>query len=258
MDLEELSQNARLLKKPRESGQEATSDPADDAEDSLSYEELQDEETQGQDDPGPLDESPSPAEFAQAHKDGALLAREKAREAELYRRMLEQTHSSRQAETQRADDESFINEIRAAYHNDPVAATAAMIQRAQEDFLRSVDDRIVQTLEGDRDFKQLLDHFLSDAANSGLRPYEDELAFLIRDKGLHATEAAELLRKVENKNSRSSNRRTAAAKEIRNRSMVESEGEIGEPLDDEKEFERTMKKAKNLDEMFANLRKLKV
>ena len=33
---------------------------------------------------------------------------------------------------------------------------------------------------------------------------------------------------------------------------------FGEPLDDEKEFERTMKKAKNLDEMFANLRKLKV
>ena len=40
--------------------------------------------------------------------------------------------------------------------------------------------------------------------------------------------------------------------------MVESDGEIGEPLDEEKEFESTLKKAKSLDEMFASLSKLKI
>ncbi len=45
---------------------------------------------------------------------------------------------------------------------------------------------------------------------------------------------------------------------MRNRAAVESEGEIGEPQDADRKLNQVIKKAKNLDEMFAGLRKLKL
>lgn len=254
MDLEEFANDERMLKKARGNAK----DSASGIEDPLSADETQLSETDEKDKTGQLDDQESPEGLMQAYKDAVSLAEEKTREAELYRRILEQTNLEKRQLTQRANDESFIREIQAAFQTDPVAATSAMIQRAQQDILQSVDDRIMQALEEDRDFKRLLDDFLSDPAHSRLKPYEEELQFLIRDKGLHASEAAQLLKKIEEKGSRSSNRRSVAAKEIRNRSMVESDGEIGEPLDDEKEFERTIRKAKNLNEMFASLGRMKI
>ena len=99
--------------------------------------------------------------------------------------------------------------------------------------------------------------FSNDPANSRLRPYEQELEFLIRGKGFYPDEAADLLRSIENKRELTTKRRSAAAKEVRNRAAVESGGEINEPVDSDKEFYRLMKKAKTLDEMFAALRKTK-
>ncbi|MBI5248435.1 MAG: hypothetical protein HY912_02975 [Desulfomonile tiedjei] len=254
MDLEEFEQMDKQLKKEGKISREAASG----IEDQLISEEQPEDETKQLDEVDQSDEATSPEAIMQAYKDATLLAQEKSREAELYRRILEQTNLEKQHLKQRTNDEAFIREMRSAYQTDPVAATAVMIRRMQDEILDSVDDRIEQALQEDRDFKRLLDDFLSDPANSKLRPYEDELQFLIRDKGLHASEAAELLKKIEEKGSRSSNRRSAVAKEIRNRSMVESDGEIGEPLDDDKEFERTIRKAKSLDEMFSSLGKLKI
>jgi hypothetical protein len=204
------------------------------------------------------DEFTSPRALMQAYRDAKMLAEEKSREAEMYRRIFEQSKLEKQQMTKKANDETFTGEMRTMFQADPLAATAIMIQRANDDLLEAVDDRIMNGLREDREFKRLLGDFLSNPAHSKLKPYEDELKFLIRDKGLHADEAAELLKKIADKGSKSSNRLSAVAKEIRNRSMVESDGEIGEPLDGEKEFERTMKKAKSLDEMFASLSKFRI
>ena len=38
--------------------------------------------------------------------------------------------------------------------------------------------------------------------------------------------------------------------------MVESEGEVGEPLNMDREFNNVVKKAKNLNQMFAGFRKI--
>jgi hypothetical protein len=208
-------------------------------------------------DPGGID-SADREEILRAYKNAVLIAQQKSQEAERYRALLEHTNQERNVLSQRADDEAFIQEMRSAYQSDPVRATALMIRRAQEESLRSIDEMIDEALQEDRNFKKLLEEFLSRPSNSGLKPYADELEFLIRDKGLHASEAAELLRKVEEKNDLALKRRSAAARDIRNRSSVESDGETNESRDDEKDFERTMKKAKNLDEMFAGLRKAKM
>ena len=105
---------------------------------------------------------------------------------------------------QHAQEEAFIREMRESFQKDPVAATAMMIKKFQEGSRESVEARIAEAVRDQGDFRRLFDEFLNDPANSRLRPYEQELEFLIRGKGFFPEEAAELLRSVKKETNGSS------------------------------------------------------
>jgi len=183
---------------------------------------------------------------------------DKVRETEDYRQLLMKMGSDTLHLRRQAEEESFLKEIREMYPRDPISATQMMLQKSRQDLWEEMEDRIAHSLTEHREFNRLMDEFLSRPDNSGLKPFREELELLVRDKGLHVKEASDLLRRIDEKRDRAGRMRSAAAREIRNRSAVETGGEMGEPVDKDKEFYRVMKKAKNLDEMFAGLRRLKV
>ncbi len=203
------------------------------------------------------DKLSSPEELAAAYKTAESRLLEKAREAEEYRRMLDQMGHNAGLLLRRADEDAFIRDMRESFQKDPVATTAMMIKKFQEGSLHDMEARITGSVRDQGNFRRLFDDFLNDPVNSRLKPYEQELEFLIRDKGLFPDEAASLLTSIEKKRELATKRRSAAANEVRNRAAVESGGEINEPVDNDKDFYRRMKKAKTLDEMFAALRKTK-
>lgn len=204
------------------------------------------------------DEKASPGEIPAAYKRLEQQLAEKAGELDEYRRLLIQMGADTRHLRRQSEEESFLREIREQYVKDPVAATGMMLKKGQQELWEAMEDRIASRLDEHREFKRLLDGFLNEPANSGLRPYEQELEFLIRERGFYPKEAAALLRNIEGKREHSSRLKSAAAREVRNRSAVESDGEVGEPLDKDKEFYRVMKKARTLDDMFAGLRRLKL
>ena len=57
---------------------------------------------------------------------------EKAREAEEYRRMLDQMGHNAGVLLRRADEDAFIRDMRESFQKDPVATTALMIKKFQE------------------------------------------------------------------------------------------------------------------------------
>jgi hypothetical protein len=236
---------------------DAALDDGQESDESPSLEDSDDDQTQDPDSAKIGEKFSSPKELMQAYKTAESRMLEKAREADEYRRMLDEMGRDAGLVLRQAQEEAFIQEIRESFQKDPVAATAMMIKKFQEGSQEDVEARIAEAVRDQGDFRRLFDEFLNDPANSRLRPYEQELEFLIRGKGFFPDEAAALLRSVENKRELTTKRRSAAAKEVRNRAAVESGGEINEPVDKDKQFYRLMKKAKTLDEMFAALRKTK-
>ncbi len=179
-------------------------------------------------------------------------------EAERYRRDMEGMGNNGRLLAQHANDQAFSQQIRDYYDKDPFSATEAMIQKAQEDLVTLMEMRMAQIFHQERHFGRALDDFLSDPANARLRPYAQELEFLIREKGLNSDEAAALLHSLDDKREAVVRKRSAAAKEVRNRAAMENEGEVGEPQDVDRKLNQVIKKSKSLDEMFAGLRKLKL
>jgi len=223
------------------------SDPADDEDDEA------DEQDASKGGPGLASREELFAAYQKAERQLA----DKVREVEDYRQLLTQMGSDAQHLRMQMEEESFLKEIRDMYQRDPVAATQMMMLKSRQDLREEMEGRIADSLDEHREFNRLMDEFLSRPENSGLKPFRQELEYLIKDKGLHVKEASELLRRIDEKRDRTSRMRSGAAREIRNRSAVETGGEMGEPVDKDKEFYRVMNKAKNLDEMFAGLRKLK-
>jgi hypothetical protein len=207
---------------------------------------------------GRIGEFSSVEELLQAYNNAKALLQEKTMEAESYRRDLEGIGSHGRLLAQHANEEHFMRQIRDYYDRDPFAATEAMIQKAQEDLMALMEMRIAQTFHQERHFGRALDDFLSDPANARLRPYAQELEFLIREKGLNSDEAAALLHSLDDKHESVTRKRSAAAKEVRNLAAMDNEGEVGEPQDVDRKLNQVIKKSRNLDEMFAGLRKLKL
>ena len=180
---------------------------------------------------------------------------EKAQEADAYRKILEEMGADTGSLRFKADEDEFLKAVRQSYEKDPVDAFQMMVTRAQKELWDAVEDRINHVFRQEGQFNKLMGNFFNDPANSALKPYEQEMAFLIKDKGLLPREASELIRKIHEKRDLAGRLRSAAAGEVRNRSMVETGGDAGEPMDRDKEFFRIIKKAKTLDDMFAGLRK---
>lgn len=181
----------------------------------------------------------------------------RAAENNEYRRTLERLGRDTQMLLQQAEEEEFVREMRDVYRKDPVEATNRMIRRVQEGTWSALEARIGEAMQQEQEFGRLMDEFFDNPQNSGLRTYRNELEFLIREKGLFPHEAADLIRTIRGKQDQSTKQRSAAASDIRKRSTVETAGEAGEPLDRDREFARAMKKAKTLEQMFAELRKIK-
>jgi len=175
-----------------------------------------------------------------------------------YRQMLDKMGLHAQLLTRKADDDAFMQSFRRQYEKDPVEAINTIVRKAQAEVWEAVERHIDCAFRDHRQFKMLLQEFLEDPKNAGLRSHERTIEHLIRDKGVDPKDLGELMRQVEAHSGAKSRLRAAAAKEIRNRSAVETGGEMGEPVDRDKEVDRLIKQSKTLDELFAGLRSLKI
>jgi hypothetical protein len=91
-----------------------------------------------------------------------------------------------------------------------------------------------------------------------LKPHRSQIEFLVMEQGLDPVAAVATVASTDEARAQQTSRRSAAAKEIRTRSDVESGGEARSVKSKDHDLEQALTKAKTLDEMFANLRKLKV
>jgi len=179
-------------------------------------------------------------------------------EAANYRRMIERTGLDAQLLRKKSDDEAFLQSIRSKYEADPVSAVNKLVERAQAEIWQAVEGRIERAFKDHREFKMGLQQFLDDPKNGGLKGHERLVEHLIRDKGVPPEQVAGIVKQIEADITRKSRLRAAAAKTIRNQAAVETGGEMGEPVDKDKELDRVIKKAKTLDDLFAGLRGVKI
>jgi hypothetical protein len=180
------------------------------------------------------------------------------RQAATYRQVLDEMGLHAQLLTRKSDDDTFLRAMRERFDKDPVDAINTMIRKSEAEIWQAVEKRIERAFRDHRHFKLLLQEFLDDPKNAGLKPHGRLIEHLIRDKGVRPDAIGELIRQVEATSGARSRLRAAAAKEIRNRAAVETGGEMGEPVDKDKELDRVIKQAKTLDELFAGLRSVKI
>jgi hypothetical protein len=206
-----------------------------------------------------LDEqSGSQADMLQTQQALESRIAELERQAAAYRQILDQMGLHAQLLTRKSDDDAFLQSMRERYDKDPVDAVNAMIKKSEGEIWQAVERHIERAFRDHRQFKMLLQDFLDDPKNAGLKPHGRLIEHLIRDKGVRPDALGELIRQVEATSGARSRLRTAAAKEIRNRAAVETGGDMGEPVDKDKELDRVIKQAKTLDELFAGLRSIKI
>jgi hypothetical protein len=180
------------------------------------------------------------------------------RQAGAYRQVLEEMGLHAQLLTRKADDDAFLQSMRQRFEKDPVDAVNTMIRKSEGEIWQAVEKRIDRSFRDHRQFKMLLHEFLDDPKNTGLKPHARLIEHLIRDKGVRPDALGDLIRQVEASSGARSRLRAAAAQEIRNRAAVETGGEMGEPVDRDKDLDRVIKQAKTLDELFAGLRSIKI
>lgn len=214
------------------------------------------EDDEGTDNPGP--EVESPEDLRQSFITLEQLVHQKARQVDQLIEALDEARANVDVHVRDNEEQDFLNQVRHVYNEDPVTATALMIKRFQEDALNDYDSRMQQQLHHHRTSSRLTEDLLGNPAHGDLRPHRTELEFLIRDQGLDPETAAAIVRNIAGKSSSASARREAAARAVRNRSMVENAGEVGEPGKKDAEFDRILKKSKTLDEMFHRLSKIKL
>jgi len=206
----------------------------------------------------PGEKAPAPDELLASYTQAGDLLEEKAREVDDLRSRIETMDADTKALLRRAEEDAFAREFQEAYKNDPATATAGLFQRAQADALALMETRLHQALDDQRVVGRYMSAFVEDPSRANLKPYQDQLEFLVMDRGFSPQEAAEFIVSIDGRRDRTSRQRSAAAREIRNRAAVESGGEVGEPAHKDREFDKVLKKAKTLDEMFAGLSKLKL
>jgi len=174
-----------------------------------------------------------------------------------FRNILGRIVQDRSTAMQQADESSAARNFRDRYRDDPAAAVLMMVQDSKNEIWNAVQNWIADVLSTQRQARRFFDDLFDDPQFAGLKPYERELEHLIFDKHLHPKEAAALLRQIQSKGDKASRMRSALASDIRNRSAMETSGDEGETTDKDADFEKMIKKAKTLDEMFDGLRKFR-
>jgi hypothetical protein len=155
----------------------------------------------------------------------------------------------------KAVDDDFLKQAREHYHSDPFQGAAMLVGKARDDLARLMDEKIYEAFGAREQFNRLMDDFLNDPSNNSLKGYRDELEFLIRDRGVEPKEAAGFLKTVESKTRKSATRKSEALREVRTRSMTESGGQPVQSRDPDRELTRALQQARNLDEMFAAIKR---
>ncbi len=206
----------------------------------------------------PLGEFNSPEEMLQAYRALERLVHEKGQQVEHLVTGLNEFGHHAKAKFRGEQEQVFLDKIRDVYAHDPVSATALMIKKFQEDALSDYDERMQRQLQEHQDFNRFMNDFFAHPANAELKPLRNELEFLVREQGVPPETAAQVIRSVAGKNHDVSARREAAARAVRNRSMVENAGEVGEPTRKDQEFDRILRRTKTLDDMFDGLSKIRL
>jgi hypothetical protein len=217
-----------------------------------------DREDETADEENPFGEFNSPEELLQAYRALEQLVHERAQEVEHLTIGLNEYGHHAKARFREAQEQVFLDKIRDVYDHDPVSATALMIKKFQEDALTDYDGRMQRQLQQHQDFNRFMNDFFAQPENAELKPHRNEVEFLVREQGVPPETAAQVVRTVAGKNHNVSARREAAARAVRNRSMVENAGEVGEPTPKDREFDRILKTSKTLDEMFNGLGKIRL
>lgn len=233
-------------------------DEDDDLVNSQTSEEDDDERRPGSEGNRPDEDLPSRDELVNAYTQAKQIIEEKAREADILRNRIEAVGAETRAMRNKVEHDAFMREFHESFQKDPVGATALLVQQARSAVAEEMEARLAQVFRDQRNFQRLMTNFLEDPANANLKPYRDELETMILDKGLSPTDAADIIRTIEIRREDNLRKRSAAAREVRARAVVETGDQASEPGDKDKEFEKVLKKAKTLDEMFAGLRKLRL
>jgi hypothetical protein len=218
----------------------------------------EDQEDETEDTEKPLAEFNSPEELLQEYRALEQLLHEKVQEAEHLTIGLNEYGHHAKAKFRDAQEKAFLNEIRDVYEHDPVSATALMIKKFQEDALTDYDNRMQRQLQQHHDINRFMNDFFQQPGNADLKPHRNELELLVREHGMAPEAAVQVVRNIAGKDKNGASRREAAARAVRNRSMVENAGEVGEPTGKDQEFDRILKKSKTLDEMFDRLSKIRL
>ena len=224
-------------------------------QDQEANEDLQDE-TEDQD--KSLAQADEAQQLRQAFQALEQLVHDKSRQVDQLVEALDHAQANVSTQTKDREEQDFLNQIRELYDQDPVSGTYHMIKKFQEDALNDYDSRMQQQLQDHSNHSRFMDDFFADPANAELRAHRDELEFLIREQGLDPETAALIVRNIVGRGSHASAKRDAAARAVRNRSMVENAGEVGEPAKKDADFDRILKRSKTLDEMFDGLSKIRL
>jgi hypothetical protein len=259
VNLKELMEKAKL-RPGQEAGDESVPEQADlEAANSGAPEEAA---TAGQDAEPPVapadSESSSQEELLNAYR--SLEERIAAMEAEAanYRRMIERTGLDAQMLRRKADDEVFMQSIRSQYETDPLSAISKLAEHSQMELWQMMEARLGRAFREHRQFKLLLQKFLEDPKNEGLKNHGRLVEHLMIDRGVRPEDVGAIIRDIEANSTQKSRLRAAAAKTVRNQAAVETGGEMGEPVDKDKDVDRVIKNAKTLDDLFAGLRRIKI
>jgi hypothetical protein len=234
----------------------AGDDPEFDPDQDLAADEEQEDDNDDTEGPEPLPVSPQ--ELHDSFQALEQLVHEKSRQVDQLLEALDHAKANVSMMTRDNEEQDYLNQIRTVYDQDPVAATFMMIKKFQEDALNDFDGRMQQQNHERHNHSRIMDDFFAMPGNLELRPHRNELEFLIQEQGLDPETAAAIVRNIAGKSSHSSAKREAAARAVRNRSMVENAGEVGEPTKKDAEFDRILKRSKTLDEMFNRLSKIKL
>ena len=158
----------------------------------------------------------------------------------------------------RASEDDFIRKTRENYQSDPFQGTAMLVGKARDDLAKLMDQKIYEAFGAREQFNRLMDDFLEDPSHNSLKSFRSELEFLVRDRGVEPKEAANFLKSIESKARKAAIHRTAALREVRTRATTESGGRPMEVTDQDRELTRAFKQARNLDEMFAALKRTRM
>jgi hypothetical protein len=132
------------------------------------------------------------------------------------------------------------------------------VGKARDDLAKLMDQKIYEAFGAREQFNRLMDDFLEDPSHNSLKSFRGELEFLVRDRGVEPKEAANFLKSIESKARKAAIHKTEALREVRTRATTESGGRPMEAPDQDRELTRAFRQARNLDEMFAALKKTKM